>query len=178
VRKKVTPESLKKLMQQLAQRAQGPGSVFLTGGATAMMFGFRDQTVDIDIKLDPEPKGVFEAIAELKQELQLNIELASPDDFIPAPSDWRSRSILIETINNVQFFHYDLSLQALSKLERGHEQDLLDVKALIDNGFLTPMSILERFSEIQPLLIRYPALDAKDFEQRVKAFLKDFGKDE
>jgi len=54
--------------------------------------GFRDQTIDIDLKLDPEPAGAFEAIAVLKNRLELNIELASPADFIPAIAAWRERS--------------------------------------------------------------------------------------
>jgi len=40
-------------------------------------------TVDVDMKADPEPSGYFESIASLKNELSLNIELASPSDFIP-----------------------------------------------------------------------------------------------
>src|SRR5262245_51930007 len=31
-------------------------------GATALRLGIRDQTIDSYIKLDPEPRGVFEAI--------------------------------------------------------------------------------------------------------------------
>ena len=71
-------------MQELAKAAKSPGKVYFTGGATALLLGFREQTIDIDLKLDPEPKGAFEAIAVLKDQLNLNVELASPDDFIPA----------------------------------------------------------------------------------------------
>ena len=111
-------------MQELAAAARSPGNVYFTGGATALLLGFREQTIDIDLKLDPEPEGVFEAIAVLKNRLDLNVELASPDDFIPRADDWRERSRHIASIGLVQFFHYDFSLQALAKLERGHAQDL------------------------------------------------------
>lgn len=40
-------------------------------------------TIDVDLKADPEPSGFFEAIAILKDELSVNIELANPSDFIP-----------------------------------------------------------------------------------------------
>ena len=163
-------------MQGLANRAKGPGCIFFTGGATALMLGLREQTIDVDLKLDPEPKGIFEAIAKLKEELDINIELASPGDFIPAPDDWRARSISIESINSVQFLHYDLTLQALSKIERGHVQDLKDVQALLKNKFITAKQVAERFAEIRPLLIRYPALDPTDFAQRVSSFLEGFKK--
>ena len=79
-------------MQKLAAAARSPGKVYFTGGVTALLLGFREQTIEIDLKLDPEPAGAFEAIARLKERLDLNVELASPDDFIPRVADWRERS--------------------------------------------------------------------------------------
>src|SRR3989449_8013404 len=117
MRRKVTTASLKQFMKELAGAARSPGNVYFTGGATALLLGFRETTIDIDLKLDPEPEGVFEAIAVLKNELNLNVELASPVDFIPAAPDWRERSRHIASIRQLQFFHYDFSLQALAKLE-------------------------------------------------------------
>jgi hypothetical protein len=70
-------------MEALGQRVKGPGTIYLTGGATALLFGWRAKTIDVDIKADPEPRGLFEAIAELKESLDANVELASPDLFIP-----------------------------------------------------------------------------------------------
>src|SRR5947207_4012326 len=124
MRRKVTTETLQQFMKELAAAARTPGTLYFAGGATALLLGFRDQTIDIDIKLDPEPEGAFEAIATLKDRLDVNVELASPDDFIPADPNWRERSRHIATIRGVEFFHYDFSLQALAKLERGHAQDL------------------------------------------------------
>src|ERR1700730_5783355 len=120
MRRRVSVETLKQFMHELAKAARSPGKVYLTGGATALLLGFREQTIDIDLKLDPEPKGVFAAIAALKNRLDLNIELASPDDFIPPGEHWRKNSILIASIGQLKFYHYDLVLQALAKLERGH----------------------------------------------------------
>src|SRR5438876_8703893 len=113
MRRKVTIATLKQFMQELAGAARSPGKVYFTGGATALLLGFRETTIDIDLKLDPEPQGAFEAIAALKNELNLNVELASPDDFIPADPSWRERSRHIASIGQLQFFHYDFSLQAL-----------------------------------------------------------------
>ncbi len=39
-------------MQELAGAARGPGKVYFTGGATALLLGFREQTIDIDLKLE------------------------------------------------------------------------------------------------------------------------------
>ena len=141
-----------------------------------MLLGFREQTIDIDIKLDPEPEGVFEAIPRLKNELDLNVELASPDDFIPATSDWREKSPLIVSVGGVQYFHYDLTLQALAKLERNHEQDVEDVKSLVRGGYVTAEGLIRIFGEIEPQLLRYPAIDAKDFSKKVEDFAKGIGR--
>lgn len=75
--------TLERFLAELGRRARGPGRVYLTGGATALLYGWRPATVDVDLKLDPEPAGAFEAIAGLKEELDLNVELASPDQFLP-----------------------------------------------------------------------------------------------
>src|SRR6185436_13160757 len=102
MREKVTIPKLKRFMQELAAAAQSPGKVYFTGGATALLLGFREQTIDIDLKLDPEPKGVFKAIAKLKNTLDLNVKLASPDNFIPVPPDWREHSRHIASIGSVE----------------------------------------------------------------------------
>ena len=171
MRRKVTPETLKKFMQELAAASRSPGKVYFTGGATALLLGFRQQTIDIDLKLDPEPSGAFEAIASLKNRLNLNVELASPADFIPAPSDWRERSRHIASIDQVEFFHYDFSLQALAKLERGHTQDLEDVTRFLQGGFVSTAELRARFAKIEPNLIRYPAIEPLEFKKKVNDLL-------
>ena len=172
MRRKVTIETLNRFMQELAAAARSPGKVYFTGGATALLLGFREQTIDIDVKLEPEPEGAFEAIAVLKNSLDLNVELASPDDFIPPAADWRERSRHIASIGRLQFFHYDFSLQALAKLERGHAQDLEDVASLLRGGYVTADELRTRFERIEPDLIRYPAIDPQQFRKKVTDFLK------
>jgi hypothetical protein len=176
MRRKVTRETLQQFMEELAAAARSPGKVYFTGGATALLLGFRDQTIDVDLKLDPEPEGAFEAIAALKDRLDLNVELASPDDFIPTEADWRERSAHIATIGPVQYFHYDFSLQALSKIERGHAQDLEDVRSLLRGGYVTAGGLRTRLAQIEPGLLRYPAIDPTRFKQQVEGFLAEIGK--
>lgn len=172
MRRKVTQATLRQFMQELAAAARGPGTIYFTGGATALLLGFRDQTIDIDLKLDPEPAGIFEAIAALKNRLELNVELASPADFIPAPANWRERCRHIASIGQLEFFHYDFELQALAKLERGYAQDLEDVKRLLRGGFVTTQALRRTFAEIEPGLLRYPAVDPQQFKHKLETFLK------
>ncbi len=161
---------LNQFMSAMGRKTKGAGRIYLTGGATALLHGWRSMTVDVDLKADPEPSGFFESIATLKNELSLNIELASPSDFIPELPGWRERSIFIARHNQIDFYHYDPYSQALSKLERGHSRDLADVEAMLRDGLIEKKFLLNLFDQIDPMLIRYPALDPKSFRDIVENF--------
>lgn len=168
MRLETNAEKVRRLMEAVGRAARGSGRVYLTGGATAVLEGWRDTTVDVDLKLDPEPAGIFEALRSLKDELDLNVELASPDDFIPALPGWRERSRFIGTFGPVTFFHYDLYGQALSKIARGHARDLDDVAQMFARGLVDRAELLRLFEAIEPQLIRYPSIDPEVLRQKVK----------
>lgn len=167
----VDPGKLEKLMEALGRACRGPGRIYFTGGASALLVGWRESTVDVDLKLDPEPAGAFEAIARLKDELDVNVELAAPDQFVPVPSDWRDRSPFIARHGRVDFHHFDFRAQALSKLARGNARDLGDVEAMESARLITRESLRDAFDEIRPGLARYPGIDAEVFERRFRSFL-------
>lgn len=164
----VTPERLHELMRALGRRC-GPGRIYLVGGATALLYGFRESTADVDLKLDPEPPGVFEAIVKLKEELQMNVELAAPDDFIPPLPGWRERSAFVARHGEVDFHHYDFRAQALAKIERGHDRDVGDVRAMLDANLTTLEALRSSFAAIEGQLPRYPRVDAEVFARRLAA---------
>ncbi len=56
---------IESFMASLGKRVRGKGRIYFTGGATAVLHGWRPMTIDIDIKPEPEPDGLFEAIALL-----------------------------------------------------------------------------------------------------------------
>jgi hypothetical protein len=146
--------------------------VYLTGGGTAVLFGWRSTTIDVDLKLDPEPPGIFDAIQRLKDELDVNVELAAPDQFIPPVPGWQARSLSIGTFGRVEFLHYDPVGQALAKLERGHARDLADVRAMIDRGLFQSAALMKAFDDIRGDLPRYPAVDDRAFEEKVRTFVE------
>ncbi len=161
---------LNSFMSALSQCIRGPGRIYFTGGATALLHGWRTMTIDVDLKPDPEPAGFFEAIARLKDELDINVELAAPDQFIPALPGWRDRSLLIARHGSIEFFHYDLYSQALAKLQRSHSRDLNDARSMVRDGLVRPARLLELLEAITPGLIRFPAIDPASFRQRVLDF--------
>lgn len=164
-------DRLREFMAALGRETSGSGRIYFTGGATALLYGWRPMTVDIDLKADPEPARFFESIAHLKDSLQVNIELASPGDFIPELPDWRSRSIFIERHDHLDFYHLDPYSQALSKISRGHARDLTDINAMISAGLIAKDRLLVHFASIEPLLIRYPAIDPASFSRAVESFV-------
>ena len=69
-------------------------------------------------------------------------------------------------------FHYDLYSQALAKIERGHAQDLEDVRQMTRAGWVEPGQLLRLFAQIEPMLYRYPAVDPASFRRGVEEAVK------
>lgn len=155
-------------MQGLGRVVQVEGRVYLTGGATAVLHGWRETTIDVDIKLMPDRDEILREIPRLKETLNLNVELAAPSDFIPLPGGWEERSPLIRREGKLSFHHFDPVAQALSKAERGHEKDIRDIQEMIASGLVNPSEAIVQFEAIEPDLYRFPAIDPVSFRQAVE----------
>lgn len=160
-------------MQSLGREADVEATAYLTGGATAVLIGWRASTIGVDVKFVPESDPLLRALARLKNELRINVELASPGEFVSLPRGWEERSIFVDRIGNLSFRHFDPYSQALAKLERGHAQDLEDVRALVERGLVDPARARLYFDEIEPSLYRFPAIDPRSFRQTVERELGD-----
>jgi len=117
-------DRLRRFLRELAREAEADAAVYLTGGATAVLLG------------------------------------------------WRERSLPIERVGRVSFYHYDPYSQALAKIERGHAKDLADVAQLLDRGLVEPPRLRELFETIEPRLHRYPAVDPRSFRKRLDDVLR------
>ncbi len=142
--------------------------MYLTGGATAVLEGWRPSTVDVDIRFEPDTDAALRAIAELKERLQVNVELASPLDFLPPLEGWHERSRFRFRSGNLEVFDFDPYSQALSKLQRGFDLDLRDVADMIRSGQVEPTRLLELFDGIEPELFRFPAVDPARLREAVE----------
>ncbi len=173
MREPVDAEAVHRVMRAFGTHARGEVRVYLTGGATAVLEGWRASTKDIDFQMDPEDAGIFDAIPRIKEELRVNLELASPADFVPPLPGWQERSRFITREGSATFLHYDYYAQALSKLERAHPVDLGDVREMLSRGLIERGKLRQLFDAIEPGLNRYPAIDPKSFRRRVEEFLLD-----
>lgn len=167
MRERIDRARLRAFMRAFAAGVRRPLQVYLVGGATAVLEGWRDSTVDVDLTFGDDSDAALRLIPAIKERLNLNIELASPADFIPVRAGWEDRSPFVAQEGVVTFRHFDLYAQALAKIERGHETDRKDVAELIARGLVHRAGLLEYFDAIEPDLYRFPAVDPASFRRAV-----------
>lgn len=124
MRRPLTSPLLQQFMKALGDAVTAQACIYVVGGATSVLLGWRDSTIDVDLKVIPESDNILKSLPSFKERLQINIELASPDDFIPEIPGWRERSRFIRQEGTLTFLRYDFYAQALAKIERGHTLDL------------------------------------------------------
>jgi hypothetical protein len=171
MRERADSERVRALARELGRAATGDAKMYLTGGATAVLEGWRESTIDIDVRLEPERDELLRRIATIKDELDINVELASPPDFIPELPAWRERSPFLFREGRLDVHQFDPYSQALSKIERSFELDLEDVNAMLERGLIEPSRLRELFVQIEPELFRYPAIDPAAFRERLESAL-------
>jgi hypothetical protein len=172
MRPPVNADRVRALARELSRVARADTTLYLTGGATAVIEGWRSSTVDVDLRLEPDSDDLLRRIATVKNDLDINIELVSPPDFIPELPGWRERSPFVFREGLVTVRHFDPYSQALAKVERGFEQDLADVQAMVTGGLIDPQRALELFTEVEPLLFRYPAIDPEALRAKVRGVFR------
>jgi len=156
-------DRIEHFMRELGPLAREEGRIYFTGGATAVLNGWRDSTIDVDIKLVPEQEQLLRELPRIKEDLQLNVELAAPSDFIPVPKGWEDRSPFVRRHGRLSFHHFDLVSQALAKAERGHAQDRQDVEQMLARGLVHAADLRAQFELIEPQLYRFPGIDPASF---------------
>lgn len=170
MRQLVDRAHLTSFLAELGRRVRVPTRLYLVGGASAVVEGWRASTADIDFVAEPESRELYESLPDLKQRLDISVEIASPAHFVPELPGWRDRSEWIERHGALQVYHYDFTSQLVAKIERGHQQDLLDARHMVARKVDTT-----RLRELVALtagdLVRYPALDPVAFHAKIDAFL-------
>jgi hypothetical protein len=166
-------ERIQRFLEALGREARRDVRVYLVGGTSAVLFGWRPATIAVDLVMQPEDETLLQAIVGLKGSLQINVEMASPADIIPVPEGWEDRGMFIARIGRVTFYHFDQYAQALARVERGHRQDLEDVAEMVRRGLIVPARALEYFARMEPQLHRFPAIHAPAFRQAVEQAFAD-----
>ena len=107
MRPPVDEARLREFARELARMTTAETRIYLTGGATAVLEGWRTSTADVDLRIEPERDALLRALPDLKNRLRINLEFASPPDFVPELPGWRERSPLVIREGSIAVCHFD-----------------------------------------------------------------------
>jgi hypothetical protein len=161
-------------MHELSRSAGKSGDyrVYLVGGGTAVLEGWRASSLDADLHAPRD--DIFRDIQAIKERLRLNIELVRPEHFVPPLEGSADRHVFIETVGRVSFYHYDPCAQLLSKIVRGFERDLADARSFVRSGMVN----VEQFRRLvraipDEVWSKYPRHSPPAVRQAVDEFLAE-----
>lgn len=172
MRQAIDASRLRAFLAELGRVSLEPTTVYLVGGGSAVLEGWRSATIDVDLYLEPERDALLRAIPGLKERMQINVELASPLDFLPPLPGWRDRSRWVSQEGKLTVRDFDFYAQALAKLERGFDQDLRDVRAMIARELVSVPELERLYDAISPDLYRFPAVDPPTLQAAVRQLRK------
>jgi hypothetical protein len=172
-RPSVDKTAIESFLQQLGRTFRKPGRLYLVEGTALVHAGVRPGfTQDIDIQVSGANEGeLIVAVQRLIQQMQINIEFASPADFIPLPSQWEMHAQYVGRYGGVDVFYFDFYSIALSKIERGNSRDIDDVKLLVQQGIITLKELDAAYREVLAQLGQghYPRITPQRFSERYTA---------
>jgi hypothetical protein len=174
MRDEMTRERLRTLMREIARTAPGKGRyrVYFVGGGTAVYAGWRPSSIDAD--LFSEDEVVFRDIQGIKERLNLNVEFVRPELSVPPLRGTDGRHVLLETIGNVSYYHYDPYSQVLSRVVRGFERDVQDARRFLQTGMVDPAKLRALVAEIpDAAYAKYPQLSRRAVTTAVVKFLAE-----
>jgi hypothetical protein len=163
---------LDEFMEEIGRIAKRPVTICFAGGSTAVLLGFRDGTIEID--LAGALGRVYAEIPRIKERLRVNVGTAKPTDFVPSLEGEASRHLFIRAEGKATFLHFDPYAQAFSKIVRGHVTDLADADSLMAAGLVDPQRLLRLVKKVTDrAFARYTRLTRASVEAAVESFVRD-----
>jgi hypothetical protein len=161
MRQHVTKADIEKFLHALGKAFRKPGRLYLAGGAALVHLGIRSgSTMDIDVTIEATSEDeMVTAIRRLVDQMQINVEFASPGDFIPLPAQWMAQAKYVGRYGSVDVFYFDFYSLALSKISRGNDRDLIDVKLLLQQKLITLEELDRAYNEVLPRVGKRPYLN-------------------
>jgi hypothetical protein len=173
MRPNVDRQCIERFLTELGRHFRQTGRLYLVGGAALVHAGIRPgisaTTQDIDIEV--ASGDMYQTINQLKQQLQINVEFASPGDFIPLPRNWQNLSRYAGRYGSIDVFYFDFYSIALSKFNRGNSRDLQDVALLLQKQAITLQELDSAAQEVAAQMGKgnYKRLDPNAFLTRYQA---------
>ena len=146
----ITSQALRQFFERLGEALPAPADFYLLGGSALCLLGSTRETLDVDYAIENPSHETDLILQKLAVELKLDLESVPLGEFIPLPPHAEQRHRLVGQFGNVSVYIFDLYSIALSKIARGFEADLEDVKFLLDQN-LIGWDILEtHFQSVLP----------------------------
>lgn len=143
----IESDKIRAFLQTLGQRYTQPATLFLLGGSALCLLGNPRSTVDIDyIGDDINPNDLQRAMADIAEEMRIEVEPVPLAQFIPLPPNAEERCIFVDQFGALTVYVFDPYSIALSKLDRGFDTDIEDVVFLIEHEFV-------RFEQLQTMTL-------------------------
>lgn len=171
MRPAVDKDEIERFLRTFGQQYRKSGRLYIAGGAALVHAGIRSgRTQGIDIEVTDGDMLV--TIDQLKHRLHLNIEIASPKDFMPVPTQWEAMSHYVGRYGDIEVFYFDFYSIALSKIDRGTTRDLQDVQLLVQQKAIDLPPLDGAFQDVMSQVqtpqgrMRYPRFDPTAFSAR------------
>jgi hypothetical protein len=171
VRELTDRDRLRRFLEALGRRLRRPVRFYLVGGSVIIDLGLRGTTLDVDYVADADDPAdladLEQLIRTLKNELDINVEPASPADFLPVPRSVLERSRYVRRQGKLNIYYYHLPSLVISKVARGLEQDLDDAEGLIRSGEVSWGEVEATWAEILSSPTGWLRHEPEDIAQRL-----------
>jgi hypothetical protein len=163
----VTKQQVEQFLQELGRAYRGRGRMYLFGGAALVHAGVRCGPTQ-DIGLVVTRGDLYQAARKVAQAMNIAIEFTSLRLWIPLPSQWETMSRYVGRSGKIDVFYLDFYAVALSKMNRGNDRDIKDVKLLLQQGLLTLAELDAASGEVVANMGkgRYRRMDPQQFARR------------
>jgi hypothetical protein len=167
----ITSQSLRQFFERLGESLPVPTDLYLLGGSALCLLGSTRETLDVDYSIETASPETESILHKLALELKLDLESVPLGDFIPLPPHAEQRHRLVGQFGRATVYIFDLYSIALSKIARGFESDLDDVKFLLDQKLIEWDVLETHFQAILPLA-KNSDIDPNEFREYFETFRK------
>jgi hypothetical protein len=169
---------LRRFLEQLGRRLRRPVRFYLVGGSVLVDLGLRTATLDVDyVAAADDPRALEDlegAIRALRTELDINVEPASPADFLPIPPAMLDQSRFLRHDGRLSVYYYHLPSLVIAKVARGLERDLDDGERLLRAGEVRWQDIDATWDRIRSSPTGWLRYEPDDVQQRLETLRRRF----
>ena len=152
---------IERFLGAVGQVVRHPARLYLSGETALIHMGTRaGATMNVEVVLDEAGQDeMLGAMQMVVDHMQIRIELAAPGDLIPLPAQCMTQARYVGRYGSVDVFYFDFYSLALSKIARGADRDLMDVKLLLQQKVITLEGLDATCREVLPRIGNPPHLN-------------------